>query len=65
MSKKISITVDRFGNSKLLATGFQGGECVKAMQPISDAIVGKRPQVSEHTAEFFDAENKLAERERA
>jgi len=61
--KKVQVTIDKFGNSKIEPIGFSGESCLKVSQPISDAVVGKKPAVSEHTADFYNTSGKIAERE--
>jgi hypothetical protein len=58
--KKIEITVDTKGNSRVQTKGFAGAECVEASQFIEQAL-GK--QVSQRTTpEFFSVQNQQNQR---
>lgn len=61
--KKVQVTIDKFGNTRVEAVGFKGEACLKTMQPISDAVVGKKPLAEAHTSEFYESVGKIAERE--
>ena len=64
-AKKIIITISDDGNTKVEAEGFRGEGCVRALAPIADALVGKKPEHYERTDDFYMKESPLAERERA
>ena len=55
MSKRIEITVDPQGNSKVETKGFAGSECVEASSFVERAL-GKRTEMRT-TAEFFATSN--------
>ncbi len=40
MAKRIEITIDENGEIDIEAFGFTGGACVKATQPLRDALIG-------------------------
>ena len=63
MSKRIEITVDEDGEVTIEAFGYKGGACVKATQPLSDALIGT-PTHSVKKPEFYQADNVQKQQEK-
>jgi hypothetical protein len=49
--KTIEVTIDRNGNTKVEAKGYEGGECVKATKSVEEALgkMKKRTLKPEHS----------------
>lgn len=63
--KKIIITINKDGATRVEAEGFAGEGCVRALGPIADALVGKKPDTQAYTADFYRREALRADRELA
>jgi len=64
-TKKIIVTINDVGVTRVEAEGFAGEGCVRALGPIADALVGKKPVHEAYTSDFYRREASHAERERA
>jgi hypothetical protein len=62
MSKTIQITIDVDGSVSIEASGYTGGSCVKATQPLKEVLIGEKPQSQQFKPEFNLPESKIAER---
>jgi len=63
MSKRIEITIDEDGEVTVEAFGYKGGACVKATQPLVDALIGA-PTESVKKPEFYQADNAQKQQEK-
>ncbi len=63
MSKRIEITVDEDGEVTIEAFGYTGGSCVKATQPLSDALIGT-PTHNVKKPEFYQPDNTQKQQEK-
>lgn len=64
MEKTITIIVDTDGSTTIEASGYTGGSCVKATQPLKDALIGEQPDKQVLKPEYNLPETKVAERVR-
>ena len=62
MEKLITIIVDTDGSTTIEASGYTGGSCVKATQPLKDVLIGEQPARQVLKPEYNLAETKIAER---
>jgi len=62
--RKIEIIIDNQGETKIEASGYVGGSCVKATAPLKQALIGT-PAAEAKKPEFYQTEitQKLMERE--
>jgi hypothetical protein len=51
--KKLVITIDPQGQTQVEAFGHKGGSCVKAMAPLTKALIGGMPTESIKKPEFY------------
>jgi len=56
MSRKIVITIDNDGETTVEAVGHKGGTCVKATQPLTQALIGT-PTTSIKKPEFYQGDH--------
>lgn len=63
MAKRIEITIDENGEIDIEAFGFTGGACVKATQPLRDALIGT-PTESIKKPEFYQPDNSQKQQEK-
>jgi hypothetical protein len=63
MSRKIVITIDNDGETTVEAVGHKGGTCVKATQPLTQALIGT-PTTSVKKPEFYQADNAQRQQEK-
>lgn len=56
MEKKITITVDSKGDTKIEASGYQGGECLNATKPYEQAL-GADPSTRKEKLEMHQQGN--------
>jgi hypothetical protein len=62
VDKTIRIIIEEDGAVGIEATGYTGGSCVKATQPLKDTLIGEKPESQEFKPEFRLPEQKIAER---
>lgn len=62
MDKKITITVDVDGSVNIEASGYTGGSCVRATQPLKDALIGEQPASQMLKPEYNLPEPRAAEK---
>ena len=55
MSRRIEITIDNEGETKVEAFGYVGGACMKATEPLKKALIGT-PSAEVKKPEFFQHE---------
>lgn len=55
--KKIVITIDPQGETQVEAFGHKGGSCVKAMAPLTKALIGGQPATSVKKPEFYQGDH--------
>jgi hypothetical protein len=60
MEKTITIIVAVDGNTTIEANGYTGGSCVKATQPLKDALIGEQPDKQTLKPEYNLPEIKAA-----
>lgn len=62
MEKTITITIGTNGNVNIEASGYTGGSCVKATQPLKDQLIGEQPTNQALKPEYNRVETRVAER---
>ena len=61
--KQIEFTLTPDGNTTVETTGFQGGQCVKAVEDVKAVLFGKKPANTEFKPEYWAAAPNLRETE--
>jgi hypothetical protein len=51
--RKITIIIDKEGQTQVEANGYQGGSCVKATTPLTKTLIGGAPTESVKKPEFY------------
>lgn len=51
--RKIEITIDDEGQTKIEAFGYKGGTCEKATAPLKKALIGQSPDSSTKKPEYY------------
>ncbi len=64
MEKTITVTIQPDGQTSIEASGFTGGSCVKATQPLKETLIGEAPAAQVLKPEYHIPQPPIAERMR-